>query len=116
MRLIYRRRGLTLRRASGLPDPLVKALQRDLRSLGYLRTGIDGWFGPVTERGVRALQFDLLYAGHHGKDGDAPVAVRTFNRGRVAAVTGVVGERLAACIEDMLTDNRVVCAAQPSGW
>jgi hypothetical protein len=108
MRLVYRRRGLTLRRASGPPDPLVKALQRDLRSLGYLRIGIDGWFGPVTERAVRALQFDLLYAGRHGNDGDAPVAIRTFNRGRVAAVTGVVGERLAACIEDMLNDHRVV--------
>jgi hypothetical protein len=42
MRSIYRRRGLTLRRASGPLDPLVKALQRDLRSLGYLRSGIDG--------------------------------------------------------------------------
>ncbi len=108
MASIYRRRGLTLRRTSGPPDPLVKALQRDLRSLGYLRSGIDGWFGPATERAVRSLQFDLLYAGRYGRDGDAPVAVRTFNRGRVAAVTGAVSERLAACIEDMLGDHRMV--------
>jgi len=108
MASIYRLRGLTLRRASGPPDPLVKALQRDLRCLGYLRSGIDGWFGPVTERAVRALQFDLLFGSRHGKDGDAPVAIRSFNRGRVAAVTGVVAERLAACIEEMLVDHRMV--------
>jgi Putative peptidoglycan binding domain len=116
MRSIYRRRGLTLRRASGPPDPLVKALQRDLRSLGYLRIGIDGWFGPVTERAVRALQFDLLYAGRHGNDGDAPVAIRTFNRGRVAAVTGVVGERLAACIEDMTSGTQADDRLSKIGW
>jgi hypothetical protein len=107
MALIYRRPGLTLRRTSGAADPLVKALQEDLRSLGYLRAGLDGQFGDGTERAVRALQYDLLNAGFHGEDGDAPVALSTFSRARVVSVTGVVDERLAACIEDILADHRV---------
>jgi hypothetical protein len=96
-----------LRRTSGGADPLVRALQRDLRSLGYLRAGIDGEFGEGTERAVRALQYDLLNGARHGRDGDAPLALTTFNRGRVASVTGVVDEPLAACLEDVLGDPRV---------
>jgi hypothetical protein len=96
-----------LRPRSGPPDPLAQALQQDLRALGYLRSGIDGRFGAGTGSAVRALQLDLLTGGQHGRDGDAPVALRTFNRGRVAAPTGVVDERTAACIEDLLSDHRI---------
>ncbi|HYB70084.1 MAG TPA: peptidoglycan-binding domain-containing protein [Candidatus Bathyarchaeia archaeon] len=103
----YNRPGLQLQPRSGPPDPLVKALQEDLRSLGYLRAGIDGQFGAGTSSAVRSLQYDLLNAGQHGSDGDAPVALRTFNQGRVSSVTGIVDERLAACIEDILDEHRV---------
>ena len=107
MRRPYRQPGLELRSRSGPSDPLAKALQEDLRSLGYLRAGIDGRFGDGTASAVRALQYDLLTAGQHGSDGDAPVALQTFNRGRVIGPTGVVDERLAACIEDILGDRRI---------
>ena len=107
MRRPYRQPGLVLRPRSGPPDPLAQALQQDLRALGYLRSGIDGRFGAGTGSAVRALQLDLLTGGQHGRDGDAPVALRTFNRGRVAAPTGVVDERTAACIEDLLSDHRI---------
>lgn len=107
MRRPYRQPGLVLRPRSGPPDPLAQALQQDLRALGYLRSGIDGRFGAGTGSAVRALQLDLLTGGQHGRDGDAPVALRTFNRGRVSAPTGVVDERTAACIEDLLSDHRI---------
>lgn len=107
MKRPYRRGGLRLQPRSGPPDPLVQALQEDLRALGYLRSGIDGQFGGGTGSAVRGLQLDLLTGGQHGRDGDAPVALRTFNRGRVTAPTGVVDERLAACIEDLLGDPRI---------
>jgi hypothetical protein len=107
MALVYRRSGLVLGRGSGPADPLVEALQHDLRKLGYLRSGIDGHFGEGTERAIRALQWDLLHAVQRGPDGEAPVALGTFNRERVAGVTGVLDEGLAACLEDMLGDARV---------
>ena len=118
MRRPYRQPGLVLRPRSGPPDPLAQALQEDLRALGYLRSGIDGRFGAGTSSAVRALQLDLLIGGQHGSDGDAPVALRTFNRGRVAAPTGVVDERLAGCIEDLLGDHRIPTlprSADPAG-
>ena len=107
MALVYHRPGLVLARSSVSADPLVKALQRDLRRLGYLRSGLDGGFGEGTERAVRALQWDLLHAGQRGPDGEAPVSIRTFNRNRVTGVTGVLDEGLAACLEDILADDRV---------
>jgi putative peptidoglycan binding protein len=116
MRRPYRQPGLELRPRSGSADPLVKALQEDLRSLGYLRAGIDGVFSDGTASAVRALQYDLLTAEQHGSDGDAPVALKTFNRGRVAGLTGIVDERLAACIENIVDDQRIPAlprAAEP---
>jgi Putative peptidoglycan binding domain len=107
MALVYRRSGLVLRRGSALADPRVKALQQDLRRLGYLRSGIDGDFGDGTERAVRALQWDLLHAVQRGSDGEAPVTLRAFNRERVTGVTGVLDESLAACLDDILADPRV---------
>ena len=56
MRRPYRQPGLVLRPRSGPPDPLAKILQEDLRSLGYLRAGIDGRFGDGTASAVLALQ------------------------------------------------------------
>src|SRR5262245_53623202 len=107
MELVYRRPGLVLRRNAGGSDPLVKALQADLRRLGYLRAGIDGQFGEGSERSVRSLQYDLLNAIAHGRDGDAPVSVKAYNRGRVTGITGVCDQGLVACIDEMLTDHRL---------
>ena len=104
---IYRRAGLVLGRHTDPGDPRVKALQQDLRKLGYLRSGIDGNFGEGTERAVRALQWDLLHAVPRGSDGEAPVTLRAFNRARVTGVSGVLDENLAACLDEILTDPRV---------
>jgi len=112
MSLIYRRNGLTLS-LNGANDPdLVRALQRDLRALGYLRSGIDGGFRHGTEQAVRSLQTDLLGGGPSTpKDGAPPVSIASFNVGpngkRVTAVTGVLDEGLAACIEALLDDPDV---------
>src|SRR5436853_6435403 len=108
MTLVYNKSGLRLARALRAGRELVRALQLDLRRLGYLRGGLDGAFGAETERAVRALQSDLLVNDGRGPDGEAPMVLRAFNRGRVTAVNGVVDERLAACVEDILADARVV--------
>ena len=107
MALVYHRSGLVLKRGPGAADPLVKALQQDLRKLGYLKVGIDGDFGEGTEAAIRALQFDLLHAPPVGAENPAPVSLREFNRERVTSVTGVLDENLAACLEDILADARV---------
>jgi hypothetical protein len=84
----------------------VRELQKDLRELGYLKQGIDGQFGTGTELAVKALQHDLMHNDGRSSqnDGDAPVKVVDFNRGRVVLVTGSVDSKLAGCISDML-DN-----------
>jgi hypothetical protein len=102
--LSYLQSGLTLGQGdSGQP---VLDLQRDLRGIGYQRHGIDGGFGAETVLAVKALQYDLLtnQGASTGTDGDAPVKVAGYNRGRVAEVDGHVDEQLAACISDMLDD------------
>jgi len=102
--LSYRQPGLVLQQ--GASSPAVRDLQRDLRSLGYLRAGFDGQFGPGTESGVMALQYDLLHndGTSTGNDGSAPVRVQDYNNNRVSAVTGQVDEPMAACISDILDD------------
>jgi hypothetical protein len=101
----YQQAGVTLGQGQSNDPSLVGALQHDLRQLGYLRRGIDGNFGDGTERAIRALRYDLLHNDGKGKDGNAPIAVTSYNRGRVAApVTAVLDEGLAACIGDMLSD------------
>lgn len=65
---------------------------------------IDGVFGSGTAKSVRALQHDLLHNAGTGSDGSAPVIVKDYNQGRVAVITGMVDNNLAACISDMLDD------------
>lgn len=100
--LTYLRSGLVLRR--GASGQTVRDLQHDLRSLGYLRSGIDGQFGPGTELGIMALQYDLLKHMGSGRDGNAPVRVIDYNHGRVSAVTGQLDQGLAGCLSDILDD------------
>jgi peptidoglycan hydrolase-like protein with peptidoglycan-binding domain len=101
MVLAYRNAGLAKRSAD---HELVKALQRDLRALGYLRQSIDGDFGDGTRMAVCRLQHDLLHndGSSTSGDGNAPCAVRAFNNGRVSAIDGVVAVGLADCIDDLL--------------
>lgn len=100
----YQVDGLTLSRGETANRDLVRDLQRDLRALGYLRAGIDGNFGPGTERALRALQFDLISAASYPDSGDGPppVPISDYNRGRVTAVTGELNQTLAACIADLI--------------
>jgi hypothetical protein len=110
MALGYRTAGL----GSGAADPaLVRALQRDLRAMGYLRRGIDGTFGEGTRAAVRALQFDLMHnaGASTGGDGPAPVPMTGFNRG-VEGITGIVDAPLADSIEAALADSRVTWLPQ----
>lgn len=102
--LSYRQPGLGLQQ--GATGQAVRDLQHDLRSLGYLRQGIDGAFGAGTALAVKALQHDLLTNGgvSTGTDGNAPVRVMDYNQGRVTGVSGQIEEQLAACISDMLDD------------
>lgn len=104
--LSYRQPGLVLAVDSPAARQQVCDLQHDLRSLGYLRRGIDGAFGPGTQQAVRALQFDLLHNAGTGSDGSAPVRVVDYNRGRVAAVDGRVDQSLVEVISDILDDAR----------
>jgi len=107
--LAYQQAGLQLSAAQANDPALVRALQRDLRQLGYLGPGIDGAFGAGTTRGVRALQYDLV--NNRGQssqtDGPAPVAIADYNRGRVTAITGVLDQALAACVADLVADAKV---------
>jgi peptidoglycan hydrolase-like protein with peptidoglycan-binding domain len=110
----YRQAGLSLSERAANDPALVRALQHDLRSLGYLNRGIDGRFGPATTRAVRSLQFDLLWndGSSIGKDGDAPVAIKSFNKdgvggSAVSEVDGIVDEALAVCVDAMMADPRL---------
>lgn len=101
----YKKLGLTLSRGGTNDATLVSDLQRHLRALGYLKSGIDGDFGRMTDLAVRALKYDLLHNHGAGQDGAAPVSVLDYNRGRVFNIDGQVGASLAGCIEDMLNDT-----------
>ena len=113
----YQQPGLSLSRTASPDVAMTRALQRDLRALGYLRLGIDGAFGGGTEAAVRALQFDLQnnHGASRGDDGPAPVAIADYNAPSlvgggqaVTAVTGVLDQELAACIARLLGDGAVV--------
>ena len=101
MASVYRDAGLV---QGATNHELIKALQRDLRALGYLRQGIDGEFGSGTRLAVCRLQHDLLHndGSSTAGDGNAPCAMQGFNRGRVAAIDGVVSAGVADCIADLL--------------
>jgi hypothetical protein len=104
----YLKRGLVFaRRDSGAAEDEIRDLQRDLRALGYLRQGIDGKFGSGTERAVKALQYDLMNndGRSRGNDGDAPVRVVDFNKGRIVKVTGMADQKLAGCVTEMLGNS-----------
>lgn len=124
MSLPYQQPGLTLARTTPNDATLVRALQKDLRALGYLRGVIDGAFGVGTESAVRALQYDLLHnhGASRGDDGAAPVAPTDFNPAdgalRVSSVTGIADQALIGCIAAMLADSRIPKlpnAADPAG-
>ena len=105
----YKESGLVFKRGSNSATKTqIKDLQRDLRRLGYLYRWIDGGFGLGTERAVKALQHDLL--NNQGQstrnDGDAPVALANYNQGRVVEINGIVDQKLAQCISDMLDDKK----------
>jgi len=102
----YQKPGIRLRRLDGPADRTVLDLQRDLRRLGYLATGLDGIFGKMTEQAIRALQHDLLHGTRPAKDGQAPVRIAEYNRNRVAAADGILDEKLAGVISEMLADAR----------
>ena len=104
----YQGLGAPLAQGSG-NSAAVKALQHDLRALGYLRQGIDGAFGGGTATALRALTWDLLHnnGASTGNDGPAPVAMSSLNRGAVAQVTDSVDPGLANCIADLMANDSV---------
>ncbi len=103
----YKKSGLILKRGSTTASKSqIKDLQRALRQLGYLFRWIDGGFGRGTERVVKALQHDLLNNFGSQNDGEAPVSIIDYNKGRVIDVTDVVDQKLAQCISDMLDDKK----------
>ena len=105
--LSYRQPGLIMRKTgSAASNRQLRDLQKDLRRLGYLRSGIDGNFGDQTELAVKGLQHDLLEGASGGGDGTPAVLIRSYNRGRVTSITGEVDQNLVACISDMLDDAK----------
>jgi hypothetical protein len=124
MSLLYQKPGLELSRALANEADLVRALQRDLRALGYLRDGIDGEFGAGTEKAVRALQYDLLNNNGESRadDGVAPLALTQINTVggslQITTVTGVVDQAFVNCLAALLSDERVPklpSAVDPTG-
>lgn len=96
----YQQDGLVLARGDGSVS-LVRALQQDLRCLGYLPDGIDGVFGGGTAAAIRALQYDLINPPQ--AHGEAPIRIADFNQnGGVTTVTGVLDQALAGCIAALL--------------
>ncbi len=95
----------TLRRDSAEVG-MVREAQRHLRALGYVKKGIDGKFGPGTELAVRSLQFDLIHTDDTASG--APVSIRSYNKGRVTEVSGILNPNTAACIQDILNDPEFI--------
>jgi peptidoglycan hydrolase-like protein with peptidoglycan-binding domain len=100
----YVQPGLTLTRTGPSQPDLVRALQRDLRALGYKEAGIDGIFGPSTERALRALQTDLLKTVAPDKPDTGLSRYNGADGARVARIDGALDQPLAQCIATMLAD------------
>ena len=101
----YQKRGLVFGKGdSSAGEGEIRELQRDLRATGYLKQGIDGQFGSNTEMAVKALQYDLMNndGRTRGKRRGRPCPGRDFNRGRIVAMTGIVDQKLAGCLGDMV--------------
>src|SRR5690349_16949602 len=111
MALPYQRPDISIGKGQPNAPSDVRALQHDLRVLGYLQSGIDGAFGAGTDRAIRALQYDLLNNDGQGSDGRAPVPLTSFNMGsagaRVKEVTGILDAALADAIADILSHPSV---------
>lgn len=106
--LSYREEGLVLQKgATEATEQQIRDLQRDLRALGYLRSGVDGNFGDGTERAVKGLQYDLVANDGTSTqaDGTAPVRIMDYNKGRVTLVNGQVDQPTVECISDILDDS-----------
>jgi hypothetical protein len=105
----YQKPGLVLRQQGQASAEDVRALQTDLRALGYLKAGIDGDFGGGTAGAVRALSYDLLNNTGASSQGDGPASVRMvdYNRQRVPAKTAEVDQAFASCIADLMADSAV---------
>jgi hypothetical protein len=124
MPLPYNIQNINLAEDGNNNPALVRALQRNLRALGYLHEGIEGEFGSGTAQAVRSLQYDLINnngASTRG-DGPSPVAMTLFNKDdnggqRISGVSGVLDQSLAQCLEAILNDPRVPqlpCATDPA--
>lgn len=103
-------RGEPMTLAIGSTDAAgVRALQRNLRALGYLRSGIDGSFGEGTAGAVKALTWDLIHnhGASTGNDGSAPVAISAFNKGRVDEPSDRVTSAVQDCIADLMASSDV---------
>ncbi len=85
---------------------MVKEAQCHLRALGYLKNGIDGGFGGMTEQAIRSLQFDLIHTDDTARG--APVSIQSYNNGRVTEVSGRLDAGTAACIQEILNAQRFV--------
>ncbi|GAA0580183.1 peptidoglycan-binding protein [Rhizomicrobium electricum] len=112
MEALYQKSGLVLQ-TDGLGDPAaVKALQHDLRKLGYLRAGIDGVYGSGTAAAVKALQYDLLNNDGGGTDGRSPIGLSACNQktGGGTAVTkidGMLDQDLAQIVVQLVGEPKI---------
>jgi hypothetical protein len=112
MSAAYLKPGQTLRLGAANDPVAVKALQHDLRKLGYLRAVIDGSYGPGTAAAVKALQYDLLHNAGQGDDGASPVVLTSYNRKPgggmcVTAVDGICTQDLAGVLAALVGNERI---------
>jgi peptidoglycan hydrolase-like protein with peptidoglycan-binding domain len=105
MTLPYQQPGLTLSKAGGAQQDMVRSLQRHLRILGYKGAGINGVYDDATERAVRSLQIDLLKTAQSAGGSSGISHYNGAGGGaRITAITGVLDQALAGSISAMLAD------------
>lgn len=108
----YLKPGLVASRAEIMNVDVVRAVQVDLRKIGYLHSGVDGVFRLDAKVTIRALQYNLI--NNQGlssiENGDAPVTVVTVNIGTdgtlVQCVTGIFDQNVPNCFANMIADDR----------